>query len=692
MLSQLPATAPDILDALPFNVDALSDLGHYTVEGEPARADAANKPISRWEQLGIVHHIGDYVLRIALGEVFRSLDVGLTLCGACGDVLDSILILLDLCIQLAVKEHLQDVRWLIVCAYLWTTWQRSIMIYLWVNMSRQLSGFNYEDKSDLHCKMLSDISTVFKSRNQKSLEELRRIPYLCGWSFRSLRNDPANVAMDLRHFHESYFAHFGERQANCNHGPSQCDGSSSLDCRRFRDSRAENQSVHDILCKGSCRRLFWSRDSFTSISGPRAVDIVATSAETIRYCKVTKNTLTVSHVWSHGQGGRPDNVGSEGTGFNLCLHRRYTELARSLGCDSYWMDTPCIPSEKELRWECISQITAIFTTSGKTIICDRDIMTIDISQPTLAAYESVLATLLVCDWSIRAWTLLEAQRGRHGLFVLCRYNKYINLHELLRLVHKDGRMDLTNLFASRDYLFPPKEFEYFEIFGEPMNLENEQEIAEGFVNIGTAAALLSHRHATRDGDDLLIWSFLIGDIEDESPIAMWKRHIGKSIHTGSLISSAQRIQGHPGLGWAPFTPTGLPRTIEQSTEAKVYPAHNGDETVNGLITEEGLRAKWLTHYFPAGLAAFETVQGRFPPEPFADIAEQYLRGYEQGALLQPAPCKGPRNIPISYRASYGWLVVVCGLRNEDVWEWKGVYEWDASIALPPFVYREILLI
>ncbi len=256
-------------------------------------------------------------------------------------------------------------------------------------------------------------------------------------------------------------------------------------------------------------------------------------------------------------------------------------------------------------------------------------------------------------------------------------------------------MDLINLFLARDYLFPPMAISGFELFpGRPVTGEVEREIEEGFVNIGEAAALLSHRHATRDGDDLLIWSLLIGDIEDDSPIAMWERQVGKRIPTGSLISSAQRIKGHPGLGWAPFSPTALQRIDEQSTNLKVYPAHNGGETYDGLITTEGLRAKWLIYEFP-NVTASTVDEGDFQdsslPGPCMDIAAQRLRGYKGGALLQTMPRKGPRNIPVSYRESLGWLVVVCGLLDNSVWEWKGVYEWDANIALPPFTIKEILI-
>ena len=257
------------------------------------------------------------------------------------------------------------------------------------------------------------------------------------------------------------------------------------------------------------------------------------------------------------------------------------------------------------------------------------------------------------------------------------------------------RIDLINLCLARDYLFPPMVSSDFELFpGHPIIVEGDQEIEEGFVNIGEAAALLSHRHATRYGDDLLIWSLLIGDIEDVSPISMWERQVGKRIATGSLISSAQRIQGHPGLGWAPFSPTALRRIDDQSANPKAYPAYDGGETSEGLITPEGLRAKWLTFTFSI-VTASNIDEGEMQytklPEPCVDIAAQRLHGYSWGALLQAMPRQGPRNIPVSYRDSLGWVVVVCGSLDKAVWEWKGIYEWDANIALPPFTIKEILL-
>ena len=694
LLCQLPATAVNILEALPFNAVALQD---YQLQRSRSETTCDSVPDSHGPQLRVTQYANDLVLRFALH--YAAFDLhrreGGNITGKV--VVDSILVLLKLILDTSAKEPSPDPRWIVVCAYLWTSWQRCLMLHFWTQMGSQLGGYNYESNDTLYLKGTELIPEIHELLDRQNSQNLHRSPYLCGWSLQSLRNDRASVTMDLRHFYDLYHAQFGDRLPICNPGPSQCDGRSSQDCKRFKNTETRNQSMHDVKCQGSCQRLFWSRDSFIGISGARAVDIASTDGETLRYCNVIENTLTISHVWSHGQGGRPDRLGPEGTGFNRCLHRRYADLAVSLDCNSYWMDTPCIPSEKDLRWECISQITSVFATSAKTLICDRDVMTIDISAHTIDAYESVLATLLVCDWSVRAWTLLEAMRGRLGLYVLCRHNLVISLEKLLESVHAEGRIDLVTLFLGRDYLFPPlagaKEY---DIFGSYISSELDLEIEDGFLSIGEAAALLSHRHATRDGDDLLIWSLLIGDVEDKSPVEMWKRQIGKEINTGSLISSARRVQGHPGLSWAPYLPTVLQHNRGPSKVSKAYPAYDGTETCMGVITKEGLRAKWLVHRIP-DLQIFESPerdsQSSRSSNLCAEIADQYLRGFKYGALLQALPRRGPKTMASRYRGVLGHVMVICGSHDGGAaWEWRGVYEWNALITLPPTTMQEMLII
>ncbi len=93
-----------------------------------------------------------------------------------------------------------------------------------------------------------------------------------------------------------------------------------------------DQSAHDESCSRHCKRLFWNETSYRSVAGARAVKLVDDPPQgELTYCEASGETLAVSHVWSHGQGGRPEL----GHGFNHCLHRRYIAIAQSLGCSSY---------------------------------------------------------------------------------------------------------------------------------------------------------------------------------------------------------------------------------------------------------------------------------------------------------------------------------------------------------------------
>lgn len=150
-----------------------------------------------------------------------------------------------------------------------------------------------------------------------------------------------------------------------------CDGQHSDHCQRFKGLKVVSQSAHDRKCTwqdesdgtiGARTSLFaamccrkprnkpepksvWDEKSYRSIEGARAVSLAETDPQDgpIKFCKVSNKTLAISHVWSHGQGGRPE------TGINRCLHARYVRIARNLDCDSYWIDTTCIPCEHELR-------------------------------------------------------------------------------------------------------------------------------------------------------------------------------------------------------------------------------------------------------------------------------------------------------------------------------------------------------
>jgi hypothetical protein len=170
----------------------------------------------------------------------------------------------------------------------------------------------------------------------------------------------------------------------------------------------QDQSAHTYRCTGknNCGRLVWDSASYKKVpsseqSGARAVDIADTTRTHLKYRESSGRTLAISHVWSHGQGGRPEaeitdsKKGKLKGGMNQCLHERYTNIAQRVDCDSYWIDTACIPFDEQLRREAISKINRVFKQSKVTLICDRDIQEMDILNLTIAGEETILATVSI---------------------------------------------------------------------------------------------------------------------------------------------------------------------------------------------------------------------------------------------------------------------------------------------------------
>ncbi|KAH6681595.1 hypothetical protein B0J14DRAFT_557005 [Halenospora varia] len=217
-----------------------------------------------------------------------------------------------------------------------------------------------------------------------------------------------------------------------------------------------------------------------------------------QYAKISETTMAILHVWNHGQGGRPE------TGYNACLHERYSHIAIQSGYSSYWMDTPCIPSEHELRNQAIREINNVFTYSNMTLVCDKDIMKIDIKDLTIKIRESILAALLVCDWNTRSWALLEAIRADHNIHLLCKDNKIISLKENLDICNRDGSLDIANLFLTARHLIPRERTRIPDLNEcNSSESDNDPEPFRKFA-IEEAAVLLSNRVASRPGDEIVI--------------------------------------------------------------------------------------------------------------------------------------------------------------------------------------------
>lgn len=653
----------------------------------------------QWQTLQVTAHVSSNVIRIVL---YTTMEPGAI--EVVPTVIDLTAELLEVASRLssAAETEREEQQWFIVRAFLWTSWQHCTMIFYskfvdgYLNTGfNDLGGASLVLRETVPAPQLSvrDISMLYEgSQNSK---------YMCGWAFELLRNDPVCTAMDFRRFHQRYSEVFQNHPSRCIAGLSDasCKGDQPDSCQRFKGMIIENQSAHDLSCLRDCERLTWDEVSYRSISGARAVSIDNTTGlkTKIRYCKASEKSLAISHVWSHGQGGRPE------VGFNRCLHRRYISIAKVLGCTSYWMDTPCIPQDHELRAESISKINEVFMQSKATLVCDRDLMEIDVTDLSIHIRERILATVIVCDWNVRAWTFLEAFRGRDSVYLLCKDNAVVSLKETVEFVHRYGGIDMGFLLLTIPHLLPPST--------KRDSHNNSKLVINGYLTVENSGSLLSHREASRPGDDIVIWSLLLHEQVFDDAQSFWRSREGQTLSTSYLLSSAPRL-GVRGLGWAPSSPHACLLADASGKSKSRFLSHDGRGSQLGSITRDGFVASWLLYDFAGpGLAAraiatisrLDLGSEKLCHRNIQKIREKFLKGYRWGALLRPVKAQNNREPAQSPFDSSKILVIVCATMNrvsfirspkEDrlFWEWKGIYEWDRTEPLPKFLVCQDVLI
>jgi hypothetical protein len=221
--------------------------------------------------------------------------------------------------------------------------------------------------------------------------------------------------------------------------------------------------------------------------------------------------------------------------------------------------------------------------------------------------------------------LLEGIRGRRNIHLLYRDDKVISLRRLLLDICHHGAVDIATLSLAARHLLPARPWidpELEEHISGTTGAEREARIKDfedvvressftrwgemnerGFVHIDEAGSLLSHRQASRPGDDVVIWSLLLGDQAFYNAQGFWLNRLNpllprpedsELVNTGFLVSHAPRIKGVNGLSWAPLTPS-LHRTSHASSNK--YFAHDS-WSERGAMSKEGLKALWLVYELP----------------------------------------------------------------------------------------------
>ena len=359
------------------------------------------------------------------------------------------------------------------------------------------------------------------------------------------------------------------------------------------------------------------------------------------------------------------------------------------------------------------------------LVCDKDVMTLDVSNLTTSVCETLLVTITVSDWNCRAWTFLEAFRARRTIHLLCRNNAVVSLKQVIETIHQKGMLELGILWSAMPHFLPP--------FDDHRMVRNwpggqGQTFEAGYLAIETSGDLLSHRPASRPGDDVVIWSLLMSHntVFDDAE-SFWKAMQGPifrpsavsgrgaRVPTGYLISSAPRLKTR-GLGWAPASPT-----FRFSSQSAIGGLSGSDDrsSAPGWITPDGLVADWLLWKFDR--TAIGKSKNRVWQRNLAEITTRFLQGYRWGALLDDIDA---RNDLVTGK---WWedgdrlrrpIFVVCGTnepggpvletytltrfsrngpkwdKNSEAvgWEWKGIYAWDESEPVPEMSIAEMFLI
>nr|AUW31389.1 hypothetical protein [Cladonia uncialis subsp. uncialis] len=663
-----------------------------------------------WSQLAVNNTCSLNVLRIAIYINTSPTDVR---------GVQDYLTLLERLLTLVSQHDEASAANFVLRAALWTSWQRVYMLYHYAIVGHQIRR---DQETLIGAEIMSRDFEVAPRTHLRDVQEQYsytwyRPVYMCSLSFDVLQREPCCLGSDFRRLIERFQSAWGEKQSRCIDKQGQVVTCPREACQRHISVKVKDQSAHDEGCDGACPRLSWDKDSYLEIPRRRAVSIAQTSSKhCLQYCAASKRTPAISHVWLHGQGGRPED------GINECLHKRYAGIAAHYECDSYWWDSACIPESHELRREAIQTINWTFANSKIVLICDQDVMEIDVSDCDILKKEIIFATVLVSDWNVRAWTYLESTRGRNHLYLLCKHNACIKFTDLVKDIWSEGSIDIAIMSLAARHMLP-------------WNIRTQSSsINENNASLEYAGFMLSYRPASRTGDDFVIWSLLIG-LDKDSTVSLplenglqdseefvarfWKILVNRSITTGFLMSSAPRVT-LPGLTWAPRTASC------RSTDSwgPFQTTYDGTKTSLALITEQGIVSEWMMYEIDMEsikAMALDTFTSVFIKR-LKEICEETLNGCLRGALIHPVtdearntvqnqwPEVNPRQAELAVRSEGfrglcypgyqrrlgNMSLAVLGMSAQECsglgWVWRGMYEWTDGVVSPPFALVQNVLI
>lgn len=161
-------------------------------------------------------------------------------------------------------------KWVLLRAFLWTNWQRLVMLWLHFQLDKHLRERRYRHHKQYTLQVRTTFPTPGVSsdefgKNPSYRDKYPNIPYMCRWSFILLRTQPALATGDHRASLHRYASLFAGKHQRCNpiRAEALCDGVHPERYQRFIGIQVVDQSGHNNACDrniiGCCRRRTCSR-------------------------------------------------------------------------------------------------------------------------------------------------------------------------------------------------------------------------------------------------------------------------------------------------------------------------------------------------------------------------------------------------------------------------------------------------
>lgn len=146
--------------------------------------------------------------------------------------------------------------------------------------------------------------------------------------------------------------------------------------------------------------------------------LLGESSSDVTVVPFEKNTAVVafSHIWSDGMGSYAE------AGLPKCHVSRLRDLVEGTRPDKskkqpplIWIDSLCVPLDKETRRSAIRTMASVYKRASKTIVLDASLLRYNAFKRPL---QELAVKILSSTWMRRLWTLQESALATEILFIL----------------------------------------------------------------------------------------------------------------------------------------------------------------------------------------------------------------------------------------------------------------------------------